>query len=222
MFVSWYDAPCSGTGPGALTSSASAPRSPPSEATQEGRQSLMTTKHRSIAVLGAAGALAGPALALADEPATPAATDTLHAELGDALTVRADMRGHLHDRLLRRHRRLARAAGERNRDARFMSNGDLRRESPRLRRELRARESAAPSSTAGAGLQAIAACESGGDPHAVGGGGAFRGKYQFTYQTWAAVGGSGDPASAPEAEQDRRAAQLMATSGRQNWPVCGS
>ena len=33
---------------------------------------------------------------------------------------------------------------------------------------------------------AIAACESGGDPHAVGGGGAFRGKYQFDYGTWAA------------------------------------
>jgi hypothetical protein len=183
----------------------------------------MTTKHRSIAVLGAAGALAGPALALADEPATPAATDTLHAKLGDAPTVRADMRGHLHDRLLRQHRRLARAAGERNRDARFMSNGDLRRDITRLRRELRARESAATSSTApSSGLQAIAACESGGDPHAVGGGGAFRGKYQFTYASWAAVGGSGDPASPPEAEQDRRAAMLMSRSGAGNWPVCGS
>ena len=187
----------------------------------------MNTKQRSIALLGAAGALTGPALALADEPTAPAADGTLHAELDGAPTVRADMRGHQHDVLLRRHRRLARAAGERNRDARFMSNGDLRRDITRLRRELRARESAATSSTAGAGaasagMEAIAACESGGDPHAIGGGGAFRGKYQFTYQTWAAVGGSGDPAAAPEAEQDRRAAQLMATSGRQNWPVCGS
>jgi hypothetical protein len=70
-------------------------------------------------------------------------------------------------------------------------------------------------------LQAIAQCESGGDPSAVGGGGQFRGKYQFTYATWAAVGGSGDPASAPEAEQDRRAAQLYASSGAGQWPVCG-
>ena len=70
-------------------------------------------------------------------------------------------------------------------------------------------------------LQSIAQCESGGDPSAVGGGGQFRGKYQFTYATWAAVGGSGDPAAAPEAEQDRRAGQLYASSGAGQWPVCG-
>ena len=71
-------------------------------------------------------------------------------------------------------------------------------------------------------LQSIAACESGGDPSAVGGGGAYRGKYQFDYQTWASVGGSGDPAAAPEAEQDKRAAMLYARAGSAPWPVCGS
>lgn len=70
-------------------------------------------------------------------------------------------------------------------------------------------------------LQAIAQCESGGDPSAVGGGGQFRGKYQFTFDTWSAVGGEGDPANAPEAEQDRRAATLYAQSGPGQWPVCG-
>lgn len=70
-------------------------------------------------------------------------------------------------------------------------------------------------------LQAIAACESGGNPQAIGGGGTYRGKYQFTYETWSAVGGSGDPAAAPEAEQDRRAAMLLARSGTGQWPVCG-
>jgi hypothetical protein len=70
-------------------------------------------------------------------------------------------------------------------------------------------------------LEAIAACESGGDPGAIGGGGAYRGKYQFDYGTWASVGGSGDPAAAPEAEQDARAAALMARSGSTPWPVCG-
>ena len=70
-------------------------------------------------------------------------------------------------------------------------------------------------------LQAIAQCESGGDPSAVGGGGQFRGKYQFTYATWAAVGGQGDPADAPEVEQDRRAAALYAKAGPGQWPVCG-
>ena len=76
--------------------------------------------------------------------------------------------------------------------------------------------------TTPAQLQAIAACESGGDPHAIGGGGAYRGKYQFDYGTWASVGGSGDPAAASEAEQDRRAAMLYARSGSSPWPVCGS
>jgi Transglycosylase-like domain len=71
-------------------------------------------------------------------------------------------------------------------------------------------------------LQAIAACESGGNPSAIGGGGAYRGKYQFDQQTWASVGGTGDPAAAPEAEQDKRAAMLYARAGAAPWPVCGS
>ena len=70
-------------------------------------------------------------------------------------------------------------------------------------------------------LQAIAACESGGNPAAIGGGGLYRGKYQFDRQTWASVGGTGDPAAAPEAEQDRRAAMLYARAGSSPWPVCG-
>jgi hypothetical protein len=71
-------------------------------------------------------------------------------------------------------------------------------------------------------LQAIAQCESGGDPTAIGGGGLYRGKYQFSVETWQAVGGSGDPAAAPEAEQDRRAIALYNSSGPSQWPVCGS
>jgi hypothetical protein len=69
-------------------------------------------------------------------------------------------------------------------------------------------------------LQAIAQCESGGDPRAIGGGGLYRGKYQFSVATWQAVGGKGDPAAAPEAEQDRRAIVLYETSGPGQWPVC--
>ena len=70
-------------------------------------------------------------------------------------------------------------------------------------------------------LQRIAACESRGNPRAIGGGGAYRGKYQFSYGTWASVGGKGDPARASEREQDRRAAMLLTRSGRGHWPVCG-
>jgi len=70
-------------------------------------------------------------------------------------------------------------------------------------------------------LERIATCESHRNPRAIGGGGAFRGKYQFTYGTWAAVGGKGDPAHASEAEQDRRAALLLSRGGSSPWPVCG-
>ena len=71
-------------------------------------------------------------------------------------------------------------------------------------------------------LQAIAACESGGNPRAVSPGGTYRGKYQFHPSTWQAVGGTGDPAAAPEAEQDMRAAILYARAGPGSWPVCGA
>jgi hypothetical protein len=83
----------------------------------------------------------------------------------------------------------------------------------------------APATQAGSAnptLEAIAACESGGEPTAVGGGGLYRGKYQFSYETWQSVGGTGDPAAAPEAEQDRRAAMLLARDGAGHWPACGA
>ena len=70
-------------------------------------------------------------------------------------------------------------------------------------------------------LSRIAYCESKGNPRAIGGGGAYRGKYQFSFGTWASVGGRGDPAAAPEREQDRRAAMLLTRSGAGHWPVCG-
>jgi hypothetical protein len=78
-----------------------------------------------------------------------------------------------------------------------------------------------PGGVSQATLDAIGNCESGGDPHAVSAGGTYRGKYQFDYGTWASVGGHGDPAAAPESEQDRRAAMLYAREGTTPWPVCG-
>jgi hypothetical protein len=70
-------------------------------------------------------------------------------------------------------------------------------------------------------LDAIAACESGGDPTAVNAAG-YYGKYQFDLGTWQSLGGSGNPADAPEAEQDMRASMLYARAGSSPWPVCGS
>lgn len=69
-------------------------------------------------------------------------------------------------------------------------------------------------------LERIAACESGGDPTAVSADGRYRGKYQFSRQTWREVGGSGDPAQASEAEQDRLAAKLLRRAGTTPWPNC--
>jgi peptidoglycan hydrolase-like protein with peptidoglycan-binding domain len=70
-------------------------------------------------------------------------------------------------------------------------------------------------------LQRIAQCESGGDLTAVSADGTYRGKYQFDRTTWRQMGGAGDPADAPEAEQDRIAAALLAQRGTAPWPVCG-
>jgi resuscitation-promoting factor RpfB len=69
-------------------------------------------------------------------------------------------------------------------------------------------------------LASIAQCESGGNPSAVSADGTYRGKYQFDRETWRAMGGSGDPADAPEAEQDRIAAKLLAARGTAPWPNC--
>ena len=71
-------------------------------------------------------------------------------------------------------------------------------------------------------LDAIASCESGGDPTVVDASGTYHGKYQFDVGTWASVGGSGLPSAAPEAEQDYRAALLYSQAGSSPWPVCGS
>jgi hypothetical protein len=107
------------------------------------------------------------------------------------------------------------------------SNHALRRQIRLLRKRIRNVRADLRDKRAGltpavrATLNSIAACESGGNPRAIGGGGAYRGKYQFSFGTWASVGGKGDPAAASEREQDRRAAMLLTRGGRGHWPVCG-
>jgi hypothetical protein len=70
-------------------------------------------------------------------------------------------------------------------------------------------------------LRSIAACESHNDPRAVGGGGAYRGLYQFSFSTWRVVGGRGDPAAASRAHQTWRAWLLLSRHGSGHWPMCG-
>ena len=69
-------------------------------------------------------------------------------------------------------------------------------------------------------LRQIAECESGGDPTAVSPGGRYRGKYQFSLSTWRNLGGTGDPADATEAQQDRIALKLFRRAGAAPWPNC--
>jgi hypothetical protein len=91
----------------------------------------------------------------------------------------------------------------------------------KLRRERRERFASLPGGVSQTTLNAIGACESGGDPTAISSDGTYRGKYQFDYGTWESVGGTGDPAAASEQEQDYRAALLYSQSGSSPWPVCG-
>jgi hypothetical protein len=95
---------------------------------------------------------------------------------------------------------------------------ERRAEARRERRELFA---SLPGGVTPETMESIALCESGGDPTAVSSDGSYRGKYQFDFGTWESVGGSGDPAAAPEDEQDYRAALLYAQSGSSPWPICG-
>ncbi len=68
---------------------------------------------------------------------------------------------------------------------------------------------------------ALARCESGGNPRAVGGGGSYFGLYQFSLSAWRGVGGSGNPVDASSAEQTYRAKLLYLRHGAAAWPYCG-
>ncbi len=175
---------------------------------------------RRIALAGAVGACAlapaAPAHALGPLTDKPDTIDPI---------IRLAVRTHdaARDRNVRLHRLNARLRGggaDRRRHAKLRdwSVRHIRVSNARLEDRNRALRRQAPATPPH--LQAIAACESGGDPTAIGGGGAYRGKYQFDPGTWASVGGSGDPAAAPGAEQDKRAAMLLARDGAGHWPNC--
>jgi soluble lytic murein transglycosylase-like protein len=68
----------------------------------------------------------------------------------------------------------------------------------------------------------IAECESGGNPAAISASGTYRGKYQFTQETWESLGATGDPAEADESVQDMYAAGLYQQRGLAPWPACSA
>jgi hypothetical protein len=71
-------------------------------------------------------------------------------------------------------------------------------------------------------LRRIAQCESGGNPQAVSADGRYHGKYQFDLPTWRAMGGSGNPAAAPESVQDQLAVKLYRQRGTAPWGRCSN
>jgi hypothetical protein len=184
----------------------------------------METK-TALAVAGSVLAIPSTALAAAAQDTHTAGHDALHAS--GRLTLDPEHKAGLVRTNLRLARRAARLGDHRlpkgyARRVRDDWVSVIRRRNRRLHRRIaRLERRAGAASTASAPLQAIAACESGGNPSAIGGGGLYRGKYQFSTSTWASVGGSGDPAAAPEAEQDKRASMLYARTGAASWPVCG-
>ncbi|MGI8727478.1 MAG: transglycosylase family protein [Solirubrobacterales bacterium] len=68
-----------------------------------------------------------------------------------------------------------------------------------------------------------AACESGGNPKAIGGGGKYRGAFQFLKTTWRNVPRSpgGDPIAYGYKTQAVVAVTLKTRSGPHHWPNCG-
>jgi hypothetical protein len=68
-----------------------------------------------------------------------------------------------------------------------------------------------------------AECESGKDPEAIGGGGSFRGAFQFMKSTWRAAPKSpgGDPIDYPYKTQAVVAVALKERDGAGHWPNCG-
>jgi Transglycosylase-like domain len=174
----------------------------------------MRTTTTALAV--SATALAIPTAAHAAAPQVQTSHQQMHAARG-----RVVLRDRT-DRVVQRARKLAHARDDRfsGRSYRRRLRGDSAARLNGRLRALRRRLAAAEAPAVSPGLQAIAACESGGNP-ATDTGNGFYGKYQFTLQTWHSVGGTGNPAHASEAEQDRRAAMLYARDGASPWPVCG-
>jgi hypothetical protein len=172
----------------------------------------LLTKRKHIALLGAVAAIASPATALAAHHGG--------AEVGIAEAHPAALAPLLQP--VERFERLVRATAAR---FRVEHRETVRRErhaaARKAAREEREKFATLPGGVSIETLESIAACESGGNPEAVSSGGTYRGKYQFDQGTWESVGGHGDPAAAPEDEQDYRAALLYSRAGSSPWPICG-
>jgi hypothetical protein len=182
----------------------------------------LLTERKHIALFGAVAVLAFPAAASAagHEDFAPrlrlraAAPTSIGIGLGDAIAVG----GPLLDPVDRYSRLIATTA---TRTEHLQKVHARKHREAREARKEQEQFAQLPGGLTMATLESIAACESGGNPEAISSDGTYRGKYQFDQGTWESVGGHGDPAAAPEAEQDYRAALLYSESGSSPWPICG-
>jgi hypothetical protein len=202
----------------------------------------LLTERKHIALLGAVAALASPAAASAAQPK--------HQKLPPRVRLRAEAPGAKEagaDRGNAKPAGGAPAIGEAvaldgpmldpvDRFSRLIATTTQRTEHrhkvhARERREARQEAKAAreeeerfaqlPGGVSIGTLEAIAACESGGDPEAVSPDGTYMGLFQFDQGTWESVGGTGSPVEASAEEQEYRAALLYSEAGSSPWPVCG-
>jgi hypothetical protein len=178
----------------------------------------LLTERKHIALLGTVAALAAPAVASGAQHEKRPPRVRLRAALPGAAFGIGEAKalpGPLLDPVDRFSRLIAKTT------RRTEHRHELHARQKREAREEREQFEQLPGGVTMATLESIAACESGGDPEAISSDGTYRGKYQFDQGTWESVGGHGDPAQAPEAEQDYRAALLYSESGSSPWPICG-
>jgi hypothetical protein len=191
----------------------------------------LLTERKHIALLGAVIALASPAVASAaqpkDEKLPPrvrlravasnigaSSGNTTGNAIGDAVAVQ----GPLLDPVDRFSRLIAATTQITERRQKVQHRKHREAKEAREEEEQFAQ---LPGGVSMGTLEAIAACESGGDPEAVSSDGTYMGLFQFDQGTWESVGGSGLPTEASAAEQEYRAALLYSRSGSSPWPVCG-
>jgi hypothetical protein len=183
----------------------------------------MERKH--IVLLGAVAALAAPAAASAAQNEKLPPRERLRADAAHVTTAPANaignataLTGPLLDPVDRYSELIVRRTVKAERVHKI--HAKKRREAREAREEQEKFEDLPGGVTMGT-LEAIAACESGGDPEAVSSDGSYMGLYQFDQGTWESVGGTGSPIEASAAEQSYRAALLYSEAGSSPWPICG-
>jgi hypothetical protein len=200
----------------------------------------LLTERKHIALLGAVAALAAPAAASAAKPKdqklpprvrlradAPAgavsapgdpAGSTVAGAIGDAVAVDGPLLDPVD-----RYSRLIAATTQRtvHRQEVHARKQHEAREAKQQAHEEEEQFAQLPGGVSMGTLEAIASCESGGNPEAVSPDGTYMGLFQFDQGTWESVGGTGSPIEASAAEQEYRAALLYSESGSSPWPVCG-